>query len=219
MFDGRESAPATGTTKILYNNYPNSLLGDLAHQAMDATNGHAQASPPLTISDPRLTPIVNFEMGLTTAQAFSNRAGLLNAHGAMGGPMALLNQPFFISINSSVHALLPQLEQPGGLVTAGRRAVHTGDLQHLRCVGELPRIRPAGGSGARAGDFQFETDQHHGRGRNQRRCVGWRIGRGRDSFAYGDMRHLPRYAERGRSLVPDAAEHWHRAIPTRRTRQ
>ena len=121
MFDGRESSPATGTKKILYDNYPNSLLNDLAHQAMDATNGHAQASPPLTISDPRLAPIVNFEMGLTTAQAFGDRAGLLNTRGANGGPEALLGQPFFISINSSVHALLPQFEQPGGLVTPGDR--------------------------------------------------------------------------------------------------
>jgi len=119
MFDGRESSTATGTTKIVYNNYPNSLLSDLVHQAMDATNGHAQASPPLAISDPRLMPIVNFEMGLTTTQALSNRAGLLNAQGATGGPEALLDQPFFISINSSVHALLPQFEQPGGLVTPG----------------------------------------------------------------------------------------------------
>jgi cytochrome c peroxidase len=119
MVDGRESSAATSTTKIVYNNYPNALLSDLAHQAMDATNGHAQAEPPLTLSDPRLTPIVNFEMGLTTAQAFSNRAGLLNAQGASGGPKGLLDQPFFISINSSVHALLPQFEQPGGLVTPG----------------------------------------------------------------------------------------------------
>lgn len=119
MFDGRESSPPTGTTKILYNNYPNSLLSDLTHQAMDATNGHAQALPPVTISDPRLRRIVNFEMGLTTAQAFSKRAGLLNEQGAKGGPQALLNKRFFISINSSVHALLPQFEQPGGLVRPG----------------------------------------------------------------------------------------------------
>jgi cytochrome c peroxidase len=119
MFDGRESSAATGTTKIVYNNYPDSLLSDLAHQAMDATNLHAQASPPVTISDPRLAPIVNFEMGLATAQAFSNRAGLLNAQGANGGPKALLDLPFFISINSSVHALVTQFEEPGGLVTPG----------------------------------------------------------------------------------------------------
>ena len=119
MVDGRESSAATGTTKITYSNYPDSLLSDLTHQAMDATNTHAQASPPLTISDPRLQPIVNFEMGLTTAQAFGNRTGLLNAQGANGGPVALLDQPFFISINSSINPLVPTLEQPGGLVTPG----------------------------------------------------------------------------------------------------
>jgi cytochrome c peroxidase len=118
MFDGRESSPATGTTKILYANYPNSLLSDLAHQSVDATTGHAQGD------GTRPTPaeqqaIVDFEMGLATAQAFDNRAGLLNTWGANGGPAALLTQPFFITINSSVHPLVPALEQPGGLMTPG----------------------------------------------------------------------------------------------------
>src|SRR5436309_2741738 len=40
MFDGRESSAATGTTKIQYSNYPNSLLNDLTHQSLDATTGH-----------------------------------------------------------------------------------------------------------------------------------------------------------------------------------
>jgi cytochrome c peroxidase len=119
MVDGRESSAATGTTKILYSNYPSALLSDLTHQAMDATNTHAQASPPLTISDPRLPPIVNFEMGLTTAQAFGFTTGPLNVLGATGGPLGILNQPFFISINSSINPLVPTLEQPGGLVTPG----------------------------------------------------------------------------------------------------
>src|SRR5262245_18184311 len=42
MFDGRESTPATGTQKFLYENYPASLLSDLAHQSVSATTGHAQ---------------------------------------------------------------------------------------------------------------------------------------------------------------------------------
>src|SRR5579885_3734911 len=118
MFDGRESSAITGTTKILYNNYPDSLLSDLAHQSLDATMGHAEGD------GSRPTPaeqqeIVKFEMGLTTAQAFGRGTGFLHAHGANGGPLALLNQPFFISINSSVHPLVPSLEQPGGLVTPG----------------------------------------------------------------------------------------------------
>jgi cytochrome c peroxidase len=118
MADGRESTAATGTTKILYSNYPNSLLSDLAHQAVDATLGHAQGIPPGPTAAQQQA-IVNFEMALSTAQAFSFNAGLLNLQGANGGPMPLTTQPFFISINSSVHFLLPQFEQPGGLVTPG----------------------------------------------------------------------------------------------------
>lgn len=114
MFDGRESTAITGTTKILYSNYPSSLQSDLAHQSLDATTGHAQGD------GTRPTPaeqqqIVNFEMALSTAQIIDNYAGRLDAHGATGGPVPLTTRPFFISINSSVHPLVPTLEQPGGL--------------------------------------------------------------------------------------------------------
>ncbi|MGB9455744.1 MAG: hypothetical protein WCB12_06855 [Bryobacteraceae bacterium] len=119
MWDGRESSPLTGTTKILYTNYPGSLESDLAHQSLDATVGHAQGD------GTRPTPaeqqeIVNFEMALFTAQSFGFLTGPLNSAGATGGPIPLATLPFFISINSSVHALLPNgPEQPGGLMTSG----------------------------------------------------------------------------------------------------
>jgi len=122
MFDGRESTSFTGTQKITYFAPPHNLdtlLSDLKHQAMDATNGHAQASPQLTLLDPRLPQIVNFEMALSTAQAFGFRMGVLDADGANGGPVPLITQPFFISINSSVDPLVPNFEPPGGLVTPG----------------------------------------------------------------------------------------------------
>ena len=118
MFDGRESTPVTGTTKIIFSNYPSSLISDLAHQSVDATVTHAQGD------GTRPTPaeqqqIVNFETQLFTAQLFDSRAGWLNRDGANGGPALLTTLPFFISINSSVHPLVPALEQPGGLVTPG----------------------------------------------------------------------------------------------------
>lgn len=120
MFDGRESSPLTGTTKILYdpNNPTAALVSDLKHQSMDATTGHAQGD------GSRPTPteqqqIVNFEMALSTAQIIDNNAGRLDARGATGGPVALTNNPFFISINSSVNPLVPTLERPGGLITPG----------------------------------------------------------------------------------------------------
>src|SRR6266403_2248472 len=118
MFDGREYSPATGTNKIVYSNYPTSLLSDLAHQSLDATVGHAQGD------GTRPTPeeqqqIVDFETKLFTAQIHDRSAGNLYDDGAKGGPTAMSTQPFFITINSSVHFLLPAFEQPGGLATPG----------------------------------------------------------------------------------------------------
>src|SRR5439155_5051678 len=109
MFDGRESSAATGTTKILYANYPNSLLNDLAHQSVDATTGHAQGDGTRpTLAEQQ--QIVNFEMALFTAQVIGNDPGRLDVHGATGGPVPLTTQPFFISINSSVDPLVPGFE-------------------------------------------------------------------------------------------------------------
>ena len=97
MFDGRESSTQTGTKPITFATNPGDLLFDLAHQSVDATNGHAQASTPLTVQQQQ--QIVAFEMGLSTAQAIDFGAGLLDAHGASGGPVTLFNQPFFVGIN------------------------------------------------------------------------------------------------------------------------
>jgi cytochrome c peroxidase len=118
MFDGRESSPLTQTTKLSYANDSTALFSDLAHQSVDATTIHAQGD------GSRPTPteqqeIVNFEMALATAQAFSFSAGFLNAGGANGGPLPLVTQPFFISINSSVDPLISNFEPPGGLATPG----------------------------------------------------------------------------------------------------
>jgi len=115
MFDGRESTPATGTTKILYENYPASLLSDLAHQSVSATTGHAQGDGTRpTVAEQQA--IVDFETALFTAQAIDKRIGRLDTRRADGGPEALVAQPFFISINSSIHLLVPALEPPGGLM-------------------------------------------------------------------------------------------------------
>jgi cytochrome c peroxidase len=100
MWDGRESSTQTGTQKITYPTNPGDLLADLAHQSVDATNGHAQASTPLTSQQQQA--IVNFEMALATAQAFDYKAGALNASGATGGPVTLGTQTvstFFIGVN------------------------------------------------------------------------------------------------------------------------
>jgi len=100
MWDGRESSTQTGTQKIAYPTNPGDLLADLAHQAVDATNGHAQASRPPTPD--QQSAIVAFEMALATAQAYDYRAGSLNAAGANGGPVAIGTRfmpAFFVGLN------------------------------------------------------------------------------------------------------------------------
>ena len=96
MWDGRESTPPS-TQKITFSTNPGDLVFDLSHQAVDATNGHAQASTPLTQA--QIDDIVHFETGLATAQAIDNNAGFLNIAGATGGPEPLVKQPFFVGIN------------------------------------------------------------------------------------------------------------------------
>ena len=112
MFDGRESGP-TGTSKILPGFYPGSLLQDLAHQSVDATVIHAEGDGTRPTAAEQ-QEIVNFEMALFTAQSTGNGTGNLDARGATGGPLPLVTQPFFISVNSSVNFLVSTLELPGG---------------------------------------------------------------------------------------------------------
>jgi cytochrome c peroxidase len=107
MFDGRESSALTGTTKILPANYPDSLVSDLMHQSLDATKGHAQGDGTKPTPEEQ-QQIVEFEMALFTAQATGNTTGNLNVQGATGGPKALINEPFFIGINSQI----PVFENP-----------------------------------------------------------------------------------------------------------
>ena len=96
MWDGRESSSQTGTQKFSLATNPADLLADLAHQAVDATTGHAQGLVP---TNAQVQDIVNFEMALTTAQGYDYFAGALNAGGATGGPAAIASQPFYIGIN------------------------------------------------------------------------------------------------------------------------
>ena len=60
---------------------------NLQSQFIDATLGHAQAGAPPSSAE--VDQGVNFEVGLFTAQNFSNQAGKLTASGATGGPVNL----------------------------------------------------------------------------------------------------------------------------------
>jgi len=73
---------------------------DLTDQANGATLGHAQASQALTAA--QQTSIVNFELGLFTAQTFDNAAKDLTALNADGGPANLAAKPFSFGVNDVV---------------------------------------------------------------------------------------------------------------------
>jgi len=87
MIDGRENFAHPGKT----------IPEILGFQAESATKGHAQAARPTT--DLERQQIVDFELGLFSAQIRDDRAGRLDAAGANGGPVPLVDAPFFIGIN------------------------------------------------------------------------------------------------------------------------
>ena len=73
------------------------LNTNLTNQAVDATLGHAQAACPPTPA--QVAEIVDFEMGIFTAQIFDHKAKFLTGDNARGGPVALSVQDFFIGVN------------------------------------------------------------------------------------------------------------------------
>lgn len=85
MWDERETVPGQV------------LSLDLGQQAIDATMIHAQAINPPTAA--QIQQIVSFETALYTAQITDNAAGSLTAQGALGGPVNLSQQNFFLGIN------------------------------------------------------------------------------------------------------------------------
>jgi len=96
MFDGRDTVlPLTSATT-----FANNLQSDLMQQALEATQIHAQAIEQPTAE--QLQGIVNFEMGLSTAQMSDRRTGLLSRYGASGGPAGLANQPYYPGSNDSL---------------------------------------------------------------------------------------------------------------------
>jgi hypothetical protein len=85
MWDGRESLASR------------TIREDLLNQASDATISHAQATQALTPQ--QREQIVNFALGLHTAQVSDNEAGKLDWKGAGGSSEALAAQQFYLGIN------------------------------------------------------------------------------------------------------------------------
>jgi hypothetical protein len=98
MFDGRETiVPLTAAATFTAN-----LRADLAHQAVDATLIHAQASA--APDDAAVQAIVDFELSLFTGQYADHEAGRLDRDGALGGPVNLAQQNYYPGINDALGA-------------------------------------------------------------------------------------------------------------------
>jgi cytochrome c peroxidase len=105
------TSPTTGILSMYRRPLPSTNLGflstimwdgrepSLANQSIDATLIHAQASTAPTAE--QQGEIVSFESGIFTAQIFDEKAHVLHADGATGGPVALSLQlsKFFIGVN------------------------------------------------------------------------------------------------------------------------
>ncbi len=211
-FDGRESSPLTGTTKITYSNYPAALMDDLAHQSVEATVGHAEGdgTGPTPAEQQQ---IVEFQTKLFTARTRDRNAGGLTDDGAHGGPTPLSTQPFFITINSSVNFLLPAFEQPGGLVTPGDGQFTSSIFNLCGKWAQLRNKEQDAQTAARLsiarGEQLFNTlaiPISGVAGINEDVAAGG-PGRPWHSHPSGKLRHLPRYAECRRAVVPNALEH------------
>jgi len=98
MFDGRETVqPLTALSTFAAN-----LRTDLLHQAQTAITVHFQSDRTPTTA--QLTDIVDFELGLSTAQIWDRSAGLLDSGEAAGGPRALAKQIYYPGINDVLGA-------------------------------------------------------------------------------------------------------------------
>jgi len=102
MWDGRETLRDPASTDCLFGTTTcfAPLHVDLADQANTATTGHAQATTPLTTA--QRDAIVDFELGLYTAQQQDDRAGRLSVHGANGGPSFLASVASYFGINDTL---------------------------------------------------------------------------------------------------------------------
>ena len=95
MFDGRETIQPLNNAQTFRAN----LVADLMHQSISATVTHAQGATPTVDQQ---TAIVNFELGLNSAQFYDNAAGLLSNYGAHGGAYYLSEQQYHPGTNDSL---------------------------------------------------------------------------------------------------------------------
>jgi len=127
MFDGRETVVPLNNAQTFATN----LNTDLTDQAILAVQTHFQGETPTA---DKLAEIVQFELGLSSAQMRDDNAGLLHAHGAGGGPLALSTQNYYPGVNdvlgadptgaafnSNAFSLYTAWEKNGGQDSSGDR--------------------------------------------------------------------------------------------------
>ena len=102
MWDGRETFGGLDHCNIAAEGGKcfSTIHFDLADQANGATTGHAQAATPLTTA--QRESIVAFETQLATAQTWDLNAKDLQAYGAKGGPVAVLDQRTYYGVNDNL---------------------------------------------------------------------------------------------------------------------
>jgi cytochrome c peroxidase len=100
MWDGRESpaaSPLNSAATISKN-----MTIDLTQQAKDAVSIHAQGV--VVPSQQQIDEILDFELGLTTAQIYDRSAGVLDRDGALGGAANLASENYYPGINDVLGA-------------------------------------------------------------------------------------------------------------------
>jgi len=102
MWDGRETTRSDTSTDCIFGTTTcfSSIAFDLSTQANHATRGHAEALADLTEAE--RIEIVNFEIGLFTAQIIDNNAGSLTRNRVNGGPGFLMAQDYYFGINDTL---------------------------------------------------------------------------------------------------------------------
>jgi cytochrome c peroxidase len=121
VLNTRVPGPDGGSGNIMWDGRePN-----LAHQATDATNGHAQAQFPPTAA--QVDQIVAFESGIYCAQVFSKSAHSLTDAGAQGGPIDLAGDPAPAVSDAGTIPIYGAWAKPGPSVDRARQAVVRGE--------------------------------------------------------------------------------------------
>ncbi len=156
------SNPSEGTISVYRRILPstnlrflNSIMADgrepsLTSQATDATLTHAEATAAPTKE--QLAQIVDFETGLSTAQARGKDGNALDSRDVKGGPIQLSREPFFIGINDPLSSyfsstIFKLYEAWEGFLGSGRLSRHQEAVARGETVFNDMRFNIAGVAG------------------------------------------------------------------------